>query len=119
MRTSVDPDIDQLLKGDPARINQILLNFLSNAAKFTQEGSITLKIELVSQTAVSQCVKFSCIDTGVGIAPEDQQKLFQSYAQATSYTSRQFGGTGLGLAICKVCGWLCGVRTSFLSSVDM
>merc|ERR1719163_1353839 len=119
MRTSVDPDIDHLLKGDPARINQILLNFLSNAAKFTQEGSITLKIELVSQTAVSQCVKFSCIDTGVGIAPEDQQKLFQSYAQATSYTSRQFGGTGLGLAICKALVAAMGGQVTLRSAVGM
>lgn len=102
MRTRVGPDVAQVLLGDPARINQILLNFLSNAVKFTQQGSITLSIQVSDEDPGTQTLSFSVQDTGVGIRKEDQAKLFQSYSQATSHTSRQFGGTGLGLAICKV-----------------
>ena len=104
MRTHVGEGVAQVLLGDPARINQILLNFLSNAVKFTQEGSITLDIDVSEEDDRQQTLSFSVRDTGVGIREEDQAKLFQSYSQATSHTSRQFGGTGLGLAICKVRG---------------
>ena len=91
------------LLGDPTRIRQILINLVGNAIKFTAQGQIILKVELgVKYEGMNSCLlRFSVIDTGIGIEPEVSAKLFHSFTQADGSTTRKFGGTGLGLAISK------------------
>ncbi len=97
----LDPAVRQgpALRGDSTRLTQILLNFLGNAIKFTERGMIRLQVRLEEDGAVQQCFRFEIRDTGVGIAPEHLNRLFQSFEQADSSTTRRYGGTGLGLAI--------------------
>jgi two-component system sensor histidine kinase/response regulator len=98
----MDDSIPAGLIGDRARLRQILLNLLSNAIKFTEAGEVILGITL--EEAVdpkSVLLRFEVRDTGIGISPEAQARLFQSFSQADSSTTRRFGGTGLGLVICK------------------
>lgn len=90
----VDSDLE--IATDPIRLKQVLLNLLNNAVKFTEQGSITLRV-----WQHDDATHFSVTDTGVGISAEVQQQLFQPFSQADSSTSRQYGGTGLGLSICK------------------
>ncbi|MCG8673731.1 MAG: ATP-binding protein [Pseudomonadales bacterium] len=92
------PNVPDRVTGDPTRIRQILVNLLSNAFKFTDTGSITLKVEF---DADNQQLVFSVIDTGIGLTEDQQNRLFQAFSQADSSTTRKYGGTGLGLAICK------------------
>ena len=97
----VAPDLPPVLLGDPARLNQILINLAGNAVKFTEEGSITIKGELIEQTLTKAHVKFSVIDTGIGIPEDRVDSVFESFSQAEDSTYRKFGGTGLGLTISK------------------
>jgi two-component system sensor histidine kinase/response regulator len=99
----MDASIPQGLIGDPARLRQILLNLLSNAIKFTEGGEVVLSVsrEEGAEGPDSVRLKFEIRDTGIGISEAAQSKLFQSFSQADSSTTRRFGGTGLGLAICK------------------
>ncbi|MBO6808384.1 CHASE domain-containing protein [Thalassospira sp.] len=96
-------NIPKMVIGDSGKLSQILTNLISNAVKFTERGSVTLKVEVDTlgnqQTLKTVSLKFSVIDTGIGIDTEVQNKLFQPFAQADSSTSRRFGGTGLGLSI--------------------
>jgi signal transduction histidine kinase len=89
------------LRGDPTRLRQALLNYTSNAIKFTETGSITLRTTLVDEDADSVLVRFEVQDTGIGIAPADMERLFSSFEQADNSTTRRYGGTGLGLAITR------------------
>ncbi|WP_320055569.1 response regulator [Desulfuromonas thiophila] len=90
------------LRGDAQRLEQILLNFLSNAIKFTERGSIQLSGQIVPQEDRQHCwLRFAVRDSGIGLSPPQQQQLFQPFQQADSSTTRRFGGTGLGLAICR------------------
>jgi two-component system sensor histidine kinase/response regulator len=95
----IDPALPPVLHGDPMRIGQILLNYLSNAIKFTEQGSISMSVTLVAAEAGKLLVRFSVADTGIGIPPEQQGRLFNAFEQADNSTTRRFGGTGLGLAI--------------------
>ncbi|SFX43687.1 hybrid sensor histidine kinase/response regulator [Marinospirillum alkaliphilum] len=95
--TQVDPALSQWVSGDALRLQQILNNLLSNAFKFTEQGQITLALALANTGRL----RISVTDTGIGIAPEAAQQLFQSFTQADSTTSRKYGGTGLGLKISK------------------
>ena len=98
----LDPDIPQILIGDEQRLTQVITNLLTNAVKFTPEhGSIWLKAHFVSEENGMCTVKIEVKDTGIGISPEQQSRLFTSFEQAEKSTSRKFGGTGLGLAISK------------------
>ncbi|MEL7146559.1 MAG: ATP-binding protein, partial [Bacteroidota bacterium] len=97
----VDPTIPEWLKGDPTRINQILMNLVSNAVKFTKKGEVGLNIEVSGRQQERVWLTFEVKDTGIGIPEEKLPVIFDRFTQASSQTSRQFGGTGLGLAITK------------------
>jgi PAS domain S-box-containing protein len=96
-----DDKIPEVLVGDPVRLHQIILNLVSNAVKFTNEGTITVSVRLISEEADKAIIEFSVSDTGIGIAPNKIENIFENFQQATSGTSRLYGGTGLGLAIVK------------------
>ena len=97
----VDPDVPQHLVGDPLRLGQILLNYANNAVKFTQRGEITVHLSVREQSDTQVLLQGAVRDTGIGLTDEQKGQLFQSFQQADSSTTRQFGGTGLGLAIAK------------------
>ncbi|MDD2742154.1 MAG: bacteriohemerythrin [Rhodocyclaceae bacterium] len=97
----IDPVVPDHLLGDPARIEQILLNLISNAIKFTQQGGIKVHVKLIACNADRLCLEFSVEDSGIGMRPEDMAHLFEPFAQADASTSRKYGGTGLGLAISR------------------
>lgn len=94
-------DVPRQLKGDPLRLGQILINLTHNALKFTSQGEVSIKVELISNEHEVSRLKFVVADTGIGISKQQQTKLFQSFSQVDGSTTRKFGGTGLGLAICK------------------
>jgi len=101
LNCSISPGVQTQLVGDPSRLRQILLNLLSNAVKFTEQGEVALEIKQLDETREDVELTFSVRDTGIGISEENQKKLFQSFNQADSSTTRRFGGTGLGLAISR------------------
>jgi len=98
---SIDPAIDQVVKGDPVRIRQIVLNLMGNAVKFTEKGTVAIEARADSLSDDQITVLFEITDTGMGIAAEKQKQLFQPFSQADYSTTRKFGGTGLGLSISK------------------
>jgi signal transduction histidine kinase/DNA-binding response OmpR family regulator len=89
------------VQGDPLRLRQILINLLSNAIKFTAQGEVVVRVNPLETPADTVLVRFEVRDTGVGIPPELQERIFESFAQADGSTTRQYGGTGLGLAIAR------------------
>jgi two-component system sensor histidine kinase/response regulator len=98
----VDPDgLPPVLVGDSTRVAQCLLNYLSNAVKFTESGTVTVRLSMVEEAASDLLVRFEVADTGIGIAPRNQKHLFEAFEQADASTTRRYGGTGLGLAITR------------------
>ena len=91
------PGIPPVVLGDPVRVRQVLINLLSNAVKFSDTGGVTVSV----QTAQSDRVRFEVTDTGIGIRPDDHQRILDPFRQADSSTTRRFGGTGLGIPICR------------------
>ncbi len=103
LATFLAPDLAPRWRGDPARLRQVLLNLIGNAVKFTEKGSIVVRVSLEppGEQGGRAGVRFQITDSGIGIAAEAQQKLFQPFTQADDSTTRRFGGTGLGLAISR------------------
>ncbi len=96
-----DDSIPEILIGDPARLHQIILNLMSNAVKFTNNGNITISINMIAESKKDVTIEFAIADTGIGIAENKITSVFENFQQATTGTSRIYGGTGLGLAIVK------------------
>ena len=93
--------LPRTLIGDPLRLGQVLINLVSNALKFTEQGRIDIDVTMQESDEGSICLAFTVSDTGIGIPPEQQRRLFAPFAQADSSITRRFGGTGLGLSICR------------------
>lgn len=112
---SIQPDIPRQLRGDPNRLQQVLANLASNAVKFTERGEVVIRAALEQQREQRLIVRFTVTDTGIGISPERIDRLFQSFSQVDSSTTRRYGGTGLGLAIsrhlCALMGGQIGVES--------
>lgn len=113
--SAIDPALPPVLVGDPLRIGQILLNFLSNAVKFTECGTIGINVTLQEETAAGLLVRFAVSDTGIGIPHEQQARIFEVFEQADTSTTRRFGGTGLGLAIARRLAVMMGGETGLSS----
>ncbi len=113
----VDPALPRQLRGDSLRLGQILINYANNAVKFTEEGEIVVGVKLLESTAQDCLLHFFVRDTGIGLTEEQIAKLFQSFQQADSSTSRKYGGTGLGLAISKQLAGLMGGEVGVESTV--
>ncbi|MFN7960529.1 MAG: ATP-binding protein [Thermoanaerobaculia bacterium] len=109
----VDPALPRRLRGDPFRLQQILFNLIGNAVKFTERGGVFVRVEVSAKSpppAERVELRFSVEDTGIGIAPEDAQRIFEAFNQVDASHSRRFGGSGLGLAICRQLTELMGGR---------
>lgn len=101
LNVSVESSGQDVLRGDPTRLRQVILNLVGNAQKFTESGGVTISVSQNESYSGDITLRIEVIDTGIGIAPEEQNRLFQAFVQAEANTTRKFGGTGLGLAICK------------------
>jgi len=112
----VQPDVPTSLLGDGTRIRQVLLNFGANAVKFTSEGEVVIRVSVLHQSSERVALHFDVVDTGIGIADDDQERLFSAFAQADSSTTRRFGGTGLGLTISRQLVELMGGRLGLTSA---
>ena len=106
----VDPQVVDMVAGDPARLRQIIVNLVGNAVKFTRSGGVTLSVQTESQDYEHVTIQFTVKDTGVGIAPEKLSEIFASFTQADNSTTRTYGGTGLGLTISRQLTGLLGGR---------
>jgi signal transduction histidine kinase/CheY-like chemotaxis protein len=97
----VHPEVPSLLCGDPGRLRQILINLVGNAIKFTEKGEVAVRVSLENEDTAHATIRFGVSDTGIGIPQDRMDRLFQSFSQVDSSTTRKFGGTGLGLTISK------------------
>ena len=97
----VQSEVPALMRGDPGRLRQILINLMGNAIKFTEKGEVHTRVTLVEETDSHVTVRFSVRDTGIGIPQDRVERLFKSFSQVDASITRRYGGTGLGLAICK------------------
>ncbi|HEX4928551.1 MAG TPA: response regulator [Burkholderiales bacterium] len=116
---SIMPEVPPALHGDPYYLRQIIINLAGNAIKFTERGSVTVHVSMQGETERSVRLKFSIRDTGIGIAPEAQTKIFESFTQADQSTTRRFGGTGLGTTIAKQLVVLMGGKIGLESAVGL
>ncbi|RKR11726.1 PAS domain S-box-containing protein [Flavobacterium sp. 90] len=120
LELNVDQDVPKYIWTDIVRIKQILINLLSNAVKFTNEGSIKLNVSVLEKFKSNNCViRFSVIDTGIGILEKNQKKIFKAFSQEDSSTTRKFGGTGLGLTISNQLLALMESRLQLESKIDI
>lgn len=101
LHVHIDPEVPEIVRGDGLRLQQILNNLLGNAVKFTEAGQVMLRIGCQNKNAKEPILQFQIADTGIGIAPEEMNRLFQSFSQVDGSITRRYGGTGLGLAISK------------------
>lgn len=113
----VDAAVPSAVRGDPGRLRQILTNLLGNAIKFTDRGEVVLRVTVVEDAAGYVVMRGEVADTGIGISPEGQSRLFQTFSQVDSSSTRRYAGTGLGLAICKRLSELMGGEIGVRSAV--
>jgi CheY-like chemotaxis protein/HPt (histidine-containing phosphotransfer) domain-containing protein len=104
----IDPSLPPVLRGDPLRLGQVLINYVNNAIKFSEQGSIDISVRQLLQDEAACLLRFEVRDHGIGLSEAEQGKLFQAFQQADSAITREYGGTGLGLAICKQLAQLMG-----------
>jgi signal transduction histidine kinase/CheY-like chemotaxis protein len=104
----VEPDVPEMVIGDPGRLRQVLINLITNAIKFTESGEVVVRVSLHKSSGPGVAVQFEVSDTGIGLSPEEQAKVFSTYSQVDSSTTRRHGGTGLGLAIARMLTQLMG-----------
>ena len=116
---SLDPDVPRYLTGDPTRLKQVLLNLLSNAFKFTDQGHVSLHVSLQSSEDDLLNLQMAISDTGIGISPQARKQLFESFTQADSSTTRRYGGSGLGLTISLELAKMMGGDISVESEVNV
>jgi two-component system, sensor histidine kinase RpfC len=116
---SIMPEVPPAVRGDPHHLRQVLINLAGNAVKFTEHGSVTVHVSVQAETETSVRLKFSIRDTGIGIAPEAQAKIFESFTQADQSTTRRFGGSGLGTTIAKQLVGLMGGRIGLESAIGL
>ncbi len=116
---SIMPEVPPSVRGDPHHLRQVLINLAGNAVKFTERGSVTVHVSVQEESARDVSLKFSVRDTGIGIPPEAQARIFDSFSQADQTTTRRFGGTGLGTTIAKQLVELMGGRISLESAVGL
>ncbi|KXV03895.1 hybrid sensor histidine kinase/response regulator [Caballeronia megalochromosomata] len=119
VRVDVAPQVAATVRGDSVRLRQVLFNLMSNAIKFTIKGDVALHVRAVEQRESQQVIELCVKDTGIGIAPEAQQSLFEPFVQAETSTTRRFGGTGLGLTICNRLVELMGGSMSLKSAIGV
>ncbi len=115
--TAVPPNVPAALRGDPVRIKQILNNLVSNAVKFTDRGEVLISAEVMYETDAMARIRLSVKDTGIGIAPEQQTTIFESFTQADGSVTRKYGGTGLGLTISRQLAELMGGKIGVQSEL--
>ncbi len=96
-----EPDVPRLLRGDPGRLRQVMVNLAGNAIKFTQEGTVSIHVSLQDASSDRVVLRFAVTDTGIGIAADHLEDLFEAFTQADTSTTRQYGGSGLGLSISR------------------
>ena len=101
LASEIPPDVPRIMKGDPGRLRQVLLNLVGNAIKFTGAGSVTVQLSTGAEHDGRSEIGFAVRDTGIGVPEEKQHLIFEAFAQVDGSTTRQYGGTGLGLAICR------------------
>jgi two-component system sensor histidine kinase RpfC len=116
---SIMPEVPPAVRGDPHHLRQVLINLAGNAVKFTERGSVTVHVSVQAESETTVRLKFSIRDTGIGIAPEAQAKIFESFTQADQSTTRRFGGSGLGTTIAKQLVLLMGGRIGLESAIGL
>ncbi len=99
--SDIADNVPAFVHGDPVRLRQVLTNLIENAIKFTPEGSVHVKVSFVEEDGSDSLIRFEVTDTGIGLTPDEQQRLFDAFVQADSTTTRKYGGTGLGLTITR------------------
>jgi len=118
LTVDVPPDVPQMVRGDPTRVRQVLMNLIGNAIKFTEQGEVDVSASVLQRDGVGAAVQFRVRDTGIGISEEQLGTIFQEFTQADASMTRRYGGTGLGLAISRRLVALMGGELAVTSAVD-